>query len=311
MAPGNTLFVARQVDGRLLFIVVPEDSSIDRQLRWLFGFSEQLSLEFAPQTITTDNAAALDFTTRYILDELGIELEDPAANTIDSVIEPFGIKFPTTMIFSDRARATLAGVDAVADPDGALLAWLDHEDAMFRRLEHRIIAGRLAAGFGEGDAIDVDGFVRFSLSVQNRRKSRMGLALENHLGAVFRAQGIRHGRHAVTERGNRPDFLFPGAVEYCDPAVPPDRLTMLASKSTLKERWRQVLPEADRIAAKHLVTLEPAISPAQTDQMREHALQLVVPQALQATYQPAQQAWLWSLSEFVSLVKTREIASAS
>ena len=42
---------------------------------------------------------------------------------------------------------------------------------------------------------------------------------------------------------------------------------MLAVKSTCKDRWRQILAEADRLPVKHLLTLEPGISVAQTDEM--------------------------------------------
>ncbi|WP_210211312.1 type II restriction endonuclease [Mesorhizobium sp. M2A.F.Ca.ET.043.05.1.1] len=114
----------------------------------------------------------------------------------------------------------------------------------------------------------MDGFLAFSLSVQNRRKSRAGQSLEHHLEALFQARSIRFSRGAETENRNRPDFLFPGHAEYTDSGFSPDLLTMLESKSTLKDRWRQVLPEAARIPSKHLLTLEPAISENQTDQMK-------------------------------------------
>lgn len=81
---------------------------------------------------------------------------------------------------------------------------------------------------------------------------------------------------------------------------------MLAAKSTLKERWRQVLPEADRIPAKHLVTLEPGITTSQTDQMRTAGLQLVLPFALHASYSAQQQAWLLSMKDFAALLLHRQ-----
>jgi hypothetical protein len=77
-------------------------------------------------------------------------------------------------------------------------------------------------------------------------------------------------------------------------------------KSTCKDRWRQVLAEAQRIERKHLLTLEAAISTHQTDQMHEHKLQLVVPRGLQATYTPAQQENLLDLAEFTAMVNDRE-----
>ena len=54
------------------------------------------------------------------------------------------------------------------DPDAALIAWLDHEEALFRRLERRVVSTRIEAGFMNEDGTDVDGFISFSLSVQNR-----------------------------------------------------------------------------------------------------------------------------------------------
>jgi hypothetical protein len=74
----------------------------------------------------------------------------------------------------------------------------------------------------------------------------------------------------------------------------------------LEDRWRQVLPEADRISPKHLMTLEPAISVAQTDQMRSHQLQLVIPESIQASFTDAQRSWLLSVRDFVELIKAKE-----
>lgn len=81
---------------------------------------------------------------------------------------------------------------------------------------------------------------------------------------------------------------------------------MLGSKSTSKDRWRQVLAEADRIAEKHLATLEPGISQNQTDEMQAKKVRLVIPRELHRTYKPTQQSWLLSLAEFVALVRERE-----
>ena len=67
---------------------------------------------------------------------------------------------------------------------------------------------------------------------------------------------------------------------------------MLGVKSTCKDRWRQVLAEADRIEYKHLLTLETSISKHQTDEMQAKNLQLVLPRGLHETYTPEQQTWL-------------------
>ena len=170
--------------------------------------------------------------------------------------------------------------------------WLDREEQLFRALENVVIRERLEAGFR-----DVDDFIEYSLSVQNRRKARMGFALQNHLTEIFKRADLRFTAQARTEGNNRPDFIFPGKAEYDDRNFESDRLTMLAAKSTCKDRWRQLLTEADRIQRKHLLTLEPAITPAQTSEMQQKKLRLVVPGEIQATYTAAQRLWLLAVSE--------------
>ncbi|NEK25262.1 type II restriction endonuclease, partial [Sulfitobacter sp. JBTF-M27] len=210
--------------------------------------------------------------------------------------------FPGTVPFSVFARETLPDVDPLADPDGALVAWMEHEEALFRHLEREIVSDRLKAGFMEADRADVDGFLSFSLSVQNRRKSRAGYAFGHHVEAILQAHEISYTREATTEKRNAADFLFPGEDEYTDRRYPDNQLAMLAVKTSCKDRWRQVLAEADRIRTKHLLTLEPAISKVQTAEMQGQGLQLVLPASLHSTYQADQRAWLIGVGDFLGTV---------
>lgn len=305
MKEGDTLFLAKDHSDVLWFIVAPEGSTSEQQLFWLFGLRPEgksfVSREFS------DAEPELDFAARFILDEIGVEFEEPEADKLDSIIDRFGDAFPRTAEFSDLARLTLPEVRAEDDPDAALVAWLDHEEAMFRRLERRIVSSRIEAGFMNDDETDVDGFIGFSLSVQNRRKSRMGHSLENHLAAVFNAHGIQYVRGAVTEHRHKPDFLFPDLATYqTAPDAGDPMLTMLGAKSSCKDRWRQVLAEAAKIERKHLLTLEPGISEPQTEQMEAANLQLVLPRSIHGSYTAAQQGWLWSVSDFLAAVKAKQ-----
>jgi hypothetical protein len=305
MKAGDTLFLAKDQGGVLWFIVAPEGSTSEQQLFWLFGLRPEgksfVSREFS------DKEPELDFAARFILDEIGVEFEEPEADKLDSIIEKFGTTFPKTAEFSDLARLTLPEVRAEDDPDAALIAWLDHEEALFRRLERKVVSSRIEAGFVDDTGTDVDGFISFSLSVQNRRKSRMGHSLENHLAAVLRAHDIRHVRGAITEHKHKPDFLFPDLETYQAASAEGDpRLTMLGAKSTCKDRWRQVLAEAEKISRKHLLTLEPGISEPQTDQMEASSLQLVVPSPVHRSYTEAQRGWLWSIGDFIGEVRARQ-----
>jgi len=307
MQPRDAFFLALRKDGSVLIVIAPS-LTIQNQLMWLFGMHEPLSSDFSFQKIDSSDNAELDFTARYILDELGLDLAEPDTEYLDNLIEPFGFTFPASKKLADLARNSLhTKVSAQEDPDGALIAWLDREEQLFKRLERRIVAKRLEEGFRDANhETDIDGFVSFSLSVQNRRKVRMGYALENHLEVVFIANKILFKRNAITENRVKPDFLFPDAKSYHNPAFPAEKLTMLGAKSTLKDRWRQVLSEAKRISPKHLLTLEPGISENQTDEMQANNLQLVVPKELYSTYKQAQQAWLMNLREFISLVRAKQ-----
>src|SRR5579875_2886320 len=230
----------------------------------------------------------IGFAARFILEQIGVAVETTEDTYLDQILAKFGAQFPPTREFSAFARATLKGIDAIVQPDAAIMAWMEREEILFRTLEKHIIAERLTQGFED----DVEGFLSFSLSVQNRRKSRVGYALENHMEMIFKEAGIKYERAAISEGRSKPDFLFPGSKEYGTPAFNPVLLTMLGVKSTCKDRWRQVLTEAKRIEHKHLLTLETAISQHQTDQMKDEKLQLVLPRALDRTYTASQQAWL-------------------
>lgn len=54
--------------------------------------------------------------------------------------------------------------------------------------------------------------------------------------SVFTDHGVTYTRTGVTENNLKPDFIFPGISHYHNAAFPQARLTMLASKSTCKDR---------------------------------------------------------------------------
>lgn len=300
---GDIIMFALRPDQRVFVIVANPDGTVWNQLAWLFGatIGNEEYFEFLPPR----EEYIIDYTGRVILEELGIDFELPETGWLDRILARFGESFPTTTAFSAFARGTLEA-SPVEDPDSTLLAWMEREELLFRELERHVVADRLRKGFLNDGIVDTDGFLSFSLSVQNRRKSRVGYALENHIQALFEANEIRFKRGATTENRSKPDFLFPSLEEYQDPAFSVDRLTMLGAKSTCKDRWRQVLAEADRIPAKHLLTLEPGISTTQTDEMRAKQLQLVVPRKIHETYHPAQADWLLEVSDFLGLLRARQ-----
>lgn len=301
--PDRTPFRA----GSLLIVVAKPGSNSESQLKAMFG------LQRVSERLTSGriNAVDLILPLRLMLENIGVEVGVGLSREdqwLGKLVDLFGgAAFPSTSRFSAFARETLKEeVMPLEAPDSTLLAWMEREESFFRIYERHIVKERLALGFGE----DVDSFIDFSLSVQNRRKSRVGHAFEGHLNQLFLANKVAfeqgRGKLRVTENNSRPDFLFPSFLAYHDRLFPRAKLIMLGAKTSCKDRWRQVLSEADQIPSKHLITLEPAISTSQLDEMRSHNLQLVVPSAIHATYSPVQRAALLDIAGFLDFVRATQ-----
>ncbi|MFW6152526.1 MAG: type II restriction endonuclease [Verrucomicrobiota bacterium] len=299
---GDLLLLGMRPDDSAIIIVARSGSTAESQVVSLFGLTQAeldavgFSRDIAEREVT------LDYVARAILEELGIEVDESDESFLDVLLENFADGFPGTQTFSAFARETLKDVAPEDDPDAAVIAWMDREEVLFKTLERHMVQERLREGFWE----DVDAFLSFATSIRQRRSSRAGYALENHLKAVFDAFGVRYSHNAITENRSKPDFIFPGIREYSDEEFDQTLLMMLGSKRTCKDRWRQVLSEAARIPSKHLFTLEPGISVAQTDEMQANRLQLVVPKAVHRTYTEAQREWLINLRSFVDLVAVKQ-----
>ncbi|WP_341684654.1 type II restriction endonuclease [Limnohabitans sp.] len=292
---GDFCLIGMQTTGKLLIAIARPGSPEEYRLRHLFEMEQPVGRWLVDSSI---KESRITLATRQILEAMGIEAAQSFALDLDQLLSRFNKTFPATKVFSQYARDTLPSpVSAIDDPDGALEAWMEHEEILFRALERSIVKERLISGFAE-----VEDFISFSLSVQNRRKSRVGHALENHLSAVFDANAVRYERGARTENNSRPDFLFPGAHEYHAVGVESPPLRMLGAKTTCKDRWRQVLTEAAKIPEKHLFTLETAISENQLREMQAASLTLVSTPTVLATYQ-APTGMTMNLSEFVTVVK--------
>lgn len=78
---------------------------------------------------------------------------------------------------------------------------------------------------------------------------------------------------------------------------------MLGVKTTCKDRWRQVLNEANRIDTVHLFTLQQGVSVAQFREMQAEGIRLVVPKGLHKAFPEEIRGELMSLSAFINEIK--------
>lgn len=296
------LIKTRHPRSSLHALVFEEGSSWLKSAEKLFGVSNLNPANFENFPRKSLASRELELVAVKILEELGIqELQIPSTpSDLEIVARKFKGVFPLTKEMSSFAREQTPDVDT-SKGDETLVRWLQREEQLFRAMERAIVEDRLKEGFK-----GVDDFVAFSLSVQNRRKSRMGYSLQNQLAALFDSQKLRYEAQAITEGKNRPDFIFPSSRAYHDKGFDASLLIMLGAKSTLKERWRQILTEAARIPQKHLCTLEPTISEDQTNEIAKHSVQLVIPESFHQTYSTAQRLHLWTIATFVSFIKAKQ-----
>lgn len=186
-------------------------------------------------------------------------------------------------------------------PDTYLLHWIDAEYDLFRRFEEKIYSPIYTHPFSNCQEL-----IKFSNVILNRRKSRAGKSLEHHLSTIFSIAQLKFEEQAVTEDNKKPDFLFPSGEAYHNLLFPTEKLVFLGAKTTCRDRWRQVLNEADRIETKYLFTLQQGISKNQLKEMKHENLKLVVPLAYKKSFDKEYQAEIETLASFIDMVKIKQ-----
>lgn len=282
----------------------------------LFVFTKQSEYDYSAYFLNTEedieeflNTFGISPTeTNCLIDTENIQPETQEKFAIQEFISNLTEEFPTSEEMSAAARYIQDKVYDHAEyvqtnPDKKLIDWTNMEYKLFRALEYVRYGDVITRGFA-----DVDEFVRVANMVLNRRKSRAGKSLEHHLAAIFGGNKIVYSAQAVTEGNKRPDFIFPSVEAYHDSCFSVKNLVTLAAKTTCKDRWRQVLNEADRLKGepKYLCTLQQGISAAQMDEMQAENVILVVPEPYITTYPKDRRDRIWTLARFVKYVQEAE-----
>jgi len=212
--------------------------------------------------------------------------------------------FPETIDIARVTRDICASSGLNGDPDDHLTSWLDTEYQLFRLIENKMYDPFIKTGNHSLEEI-----LGFASGVLNRRKSRAGKSLEHHLAAIFDGQKLPYTHGEITEGHSRPDFIFPGMSRYHDIRYSEDGLVFLGAKTTCKDRWRQILSEAERINRKHLFTLQQGVSSNQLEEMERSNVTLVVPKQNLNCFPKPWQPRLMTLGSFIQFVKTRTAAA--
>ena len=288
---GDLLIIAQHGENYYCGFVLQTDQDIDDFFAYF-----NLSPEMTNHLIDTSQAACSS-------DEL---LENGIKSVLSSHTD-----FPETQQMAQLARDlynnshNITNNEICSQPDTQLLRWIDTEYALFRNFEEKIYKPIYSTPFSNCQEL-----VKFSNSILNRRKSRAGKSLEHHLATIFTAARLKYEEQAVTEDNKRPDFLFPGGEAYHNLLFPADKLVFLGAKTTCKDRWRQVLNEADRIETKYLFTLQQGISKNQLREMKHEHLKLVVPAAYRKSFDEEYQSEIETLASFINMVKAKQADAA-
>lgn len=246
--------------------------------------------------------------TNHMIDTSAVLPETQERIAIQEFIDTLTVDFPLSDVMSAAARDIQNRVYnhleyIRTNPDRKIIEWTNTEYALFRAIEHARYGDKISRGF-----TSVDEFITMANMVLNRRKSRAGKSLEHHLSAIFDGNDIQYTAQSVTEGNKKPDFLFPSQAAYHNATFPTDKLISLAAKTTCKDRWRQVINEADRLRGlpKYLCTLQQGISPAQMDEMQAENVILVVPKPYIASYPADRRDRIWTVTKFVDYVREVE-----
>lgn len=238
---------------------------------------------------------------RFVMKPTGKEVFTPGD---DLFIPPdWMLSFPSGRDIFRHVMNLVPRVSWVRSVDELLLKRREVEYRLFEEIERKQVLPEIREGFDS-----VDSFIKLAHSVSNRRKSRTGMSLELNLGTIFLDEKLCFETQVCTEKRKKPDFIFPSAKAYQDASFPITRLHMLAAKTCCKDRWRQVIYEADKIFPKHLFTLQQGVSGNQLQEMQDHNISLVVPKPFLKTFPREWRAKLLTLESFVSEIRAHQEA---
>ncbi|HLT72112.1 MAG TPA: type II restriction endonuclease [Cyclobacteriaceae bacterium] len=245
-------------------------------------------------------------TNRIIPKQVAVTAEEQLLQCFLTFIESLTHEFPATELMAYHSRRCFMRAysitirDVARNPDSHLIGWIEAEYQLFKTIENHLYGERIKVPFES-----VEELVEFANIILNRRKSRAGRSLEHHLSEIFRISELSFSAQGVTEGNKRPDFIFPGIDAYHDSNFDPSRLTFLASKTTCKDRWRQILNEADKIQTKYLFTLQQGISSNQLAEMYSSGVRLVVPAPYLKSFPPEHRDAIYTLDKFIAEVQAK------
>ena len=167
------------------------------------------------------------------------------------------------------------------------------EFALYKQDEAATYGAQLVrALLGGGRATDRNGIVtalieRFDIfydickSAKQARASRAGGSFEIHMTSALKAGGVPYAPQFVFD-GSKPDFVLPSGAVYENPGDRRALALVLTLKTTLRERWKQVVSESTGCPI-FLATLDESVPGKTLDKLENKGIILVVPEQFKAS----------------------------
>lgn len=163
----------------------------------------------------------------------------------------------------------------------------DNFSSLFEKMQEEIYQQYLRAQEQSGqkvigNQIAEDGAVYFAdmdklfMSIFQSRKSRAGKAFEYIIKELLTRLSYPFSEQVDID-GAKPDFVMPSESFFKE--KPLDSIIFTA-KRTLRERWRQVVTEANKGYGYFLATLDAKVTKSQIEQAAKHKVFLVVPKSI-------------------------------
>jgi len=284
---GDLLVIARKADKYYEAFVLSSDEDIEEFFN-AFGIS------------STETNGILPKSTE-------LTSEEKLRILFQQFIEKLTVDFPPTIELATAAREiffeafNLKRKIVLSKPDNEILNWISTEFDLFKFIENDRYGEIIRNPFPS-----VEELIKTANTILNRRKSRAGKSLEHHLSEVFNIWNLSYTSQATTEANKKPDFIFPNIETYFSEPVGSVKLVFLGAKTTCKDRWRQIVGEADRIPQKHLFTLQQGISGNQLKEMKSSGVTLVVPKPYLTSFPKEHRQDIWTLDKFVKFVRSTQ-----
>lgn len=274
---GDLLVVFRRDLGTLGAIVATAGSEVERRLEIALALGNDALEKFISVSAVSTKA---DQTELFYAIAGGTTRSRPFNEIRHNTLFKRAVsekRIPPTYEMAVAAQRILDSLhETASDPDAFLFRAMEIETDIFFAIEESLGSTRLGTILEHGQP-PLDVLLSFAMSIQQARKSRRGQSLQHHFGELLKRRGIPHSAQSETESGEIPDFLIPSQVAYRDATFPENALRMVACKSTVKDRWRQILREAKRIREKYLLTLDPNLTSSTIDAMKDAHVRVFLP----------------------------------